>query len=1535
MTTQNKWTLGIVVLVALVVAGLGLMVFGPKKLAQSRQRTLITNASVAMSQGKYARAYDLYKQLHGELPDSAGVILKLSELCVYLNRFDEARSWIDKASGMLPNEPYPRIQRAFCNTHEADYLLSTTTEGPEGGSFSRIETLCQQSEVQLAEVGKMTGASPVLQAQQGEVWRVRAEAALERSRLYQTRADEAAAGGRADEAAKAQKLADETRDLAERNTNTALKELSAAFKLSPKEMGLAEAYAQAAYRTGRWSDVIVAFRTASTVGRPTPRLAILAVHATRASVVGKPASARRQARQLCIEALEGAVKNHPYNPDVKLELAAARLESGSIEGAEELLKKVQTMGQKKTEASVLQGRILLAKDKPQEALTLLRSAEVNDPNQAALKVWLADAEGRCGSDKAALNLLSKAVELDPDNAEYRIRLAESLENAGQPAKSEQVLRTGLRRDPGSVSLVSAYTVWCVRNGYPDRMTGSIERAEKIVASRAQGPADLALLCLRAGRSDWAVRVASGLIKSDPKSLVAVLTTGADQVSKGKVAEAIETLKPLTVQKEQIPEVALTLSQACGAQGRLQDAAVQLEMATSAGENDYLTLYRAVEVCIQLGLFVEAVKYGNRMLADNSEVPGTLWQAGRLAVLTGDLPRATDLLTRLKRQGWNDATPMGRAVVDLLAGFYDKVAGDLRGQTDSLSHVAMHWAKVRLGMFDEAAAELEAAVRANALSAPLYLRVGDFFVSASKPEEGVLLLTRLGELNRGLAALGIARIRHLSGKHDQAIQACEAALSDKTLKMDKRIEGELRVAMASCFRHQDKPQDAIRVYQELEKDPAIGLMGLRGFIDMLIEVRSFQQVEDALDQFLKLPDLSADYLMEVGSYYQRIGKLEKAMLSYAQLARKLPDSVGPLRLQAGVCQMFGQSQRAIEILRGAMGRWYGSVALKRDLAEAYSQQGLWPDALATLSDAVLNAETAGGVAVERDRTILLMRMGLTEAARPGWESLKGRPGWMDFEALTGFAQCRAGQGDLEGAVKDLVLVPPTASQFVDARLIAARLERQRGRKKEALKLLQESLNRLDTSELLARALFDACIAERMWDDAVKIARKWASSVDGDAFGWTLYWADTLAQKGDIKGATEVLVSAPKAIRENRSMVPRVAVYLLAAEDAAGARKILAASATPTTAASAPSVIPAAAATPPITECLLGIVDLYEGKEREAAVRLDGLIRRDVVPAEVLVASCLARMSTATPLPLAQLPKAVQFGQDGALLAAMTEATSRPAGKKACRNAALSLLCRRIALNGLAMHWARQSVASDGESVGGYVLLRDALLTAGSAWSVDLAKCEEEIGRRFGQTALGRRVQIESAIDASDYDRVSAVLKAWDKASPPPVEVLYRSASVAIQKGRSAEALAWLEECLKRDPKNTDAANNVAYLLVELKGQDPAARERALKLAEESYRVMRGMPAVADTYGWVLVRCGRAKDALPILQKALIVLSGDVKVHYHIAGAYAGTGQIEMARLHYEHVAQSAKDKALIDEARKALSQLPKAPTTGPAASKQAA
>jgi Tfp pilus assembly protein PilF len=155
--------------------------------------------------------------------------------------------------------------------------------------------------------------------------------------------------------------------------------------------------------------------------------------------------------------------------------------------------------------------------------------------------------------------------------------------------------------------------------------------------------------------------------------------------------------------------------------------------------------------------------------------------------------------------------------------------------------------------------------------------------------------------------------------------------------------------------------------------------------------------------------------------------------------------------------------------------------------------------------------------------------------------------------------------------------------------------------------------------------------------------------------------------------------------------------------------------------------------------------------------------------------------------------------------------------------------------------------------------------------------------------------------------------FDSARHRLEEVLARDASNAtahlwlgnleVAKGDYNSALARFQKVVDQDPNNTQALNNLAYLLAEHRNQP----DTALKYAERARELSPEDPDLADTMGWVLYRKGLYRNALPHLE--LAAARSDV-AKYHLAMAYAKTGD-------------QARGRAVLAAALKRNPQLPEA------------
>jgi Flp pilus assembly protein TadD len=157
----------------------------------------------------------------------------------------------------------------------------------------------------------------------------------------------------------------------------------------------------------------------------------------------------------------------------------------------------------------------------------------------------------------------------------------------------------------------------------------------------------------------------------------------------------------------------------------------------------------------------------------------------------------------------------------------------------------------------------------------------------------------------------------------------------------------------------------------------------------------------------------------------------------------------------------------------------------------------------------------------------------------------------------------------------------------------------------------------------------------------------------------------------------------------------------------------------------------------------------------------------------------------------------------------------------------------------------------------------------------------------------------------------------------VEVLLAKARLAGKSGNNAEAERLYDTVLKDHPRNTaaltgkavlrdvagdkkaaaehykvailldqdnvQAMNNLAMIYADEKGRGPVA----YNLAARAYAISGGKPGVADTLGYVLLRNGRADEALKVLEKAVSVAPDNPYINYHIAMALAELGEHQQA------------------------------------------
>jgi len=134
---------------------------------------------------------------------------------------------------------------------------------------------------------------------------------------------------------------------------------------------------------------------------------------------------------------------------------------------------------------------------------------------------------------------------------------------------------------------------------------------------------------------------------------------------------------------------------------------------------------------------------------------------------------------------------------------------------------------------------------------------------------------------------------------------------------------------------------------------------------------------------------------------------------------------------------------------------------------------------------------------------------------------------------------------------------------------------------------------------------------------------------------------------------------------------------------------------------------------------------------------------------------------------------------------------------------------------------------------------------------------------------------------------------------------------------AEARLHYLEAVRAGVATAGVYNSLAWVTVEAPGGDPT---EALGYAERAIAGDPDNPDVLDTYGWVLVRLGRAAEGLPYLRRALAGDPGIYCVHYHLGEAYLALGDRDAARRHMTLQIEGFPEDADSVKARRVLERL---------------
>lgn len=151
-----------------------------------------------------------------------------------------------------------------------------------------------------------------------------------------------------------------------------------------------------------------------------------------------------------------------------------------------------------------------------------------------------------------------------------------------------------------------------------------------------------------------------------------------------------------------------------------------------------------------------------------------------------------------------------------------------------------------------------------------------------------------------------------------------------------------------------------------------------------------------------------------------------------------------------------------------------------------------------------------------------------------------------------------------------------------------------------------------------------------------------------------------------------------------------------------------------------------------------------------------------------------------------------------------------------------------------------------------------------------------------------------------------------------EELYMLLALAhTVNGRVDSAIAAYDGALRLNPRNLLAANNLAVMLVDSKG-DPQNLQKAFALIRD-FEKDAPHPLFLDTLGWVRFKMGQQEEALRIMRGAVAKAPDVPTLNYHLGIAYFQTGKTAEARTHLAKALKSTESFQGRQEAEQILSQ----------------
>lgn len=161
--------------------------------------------------------------------------------------------------------------------------------------------------------------------------------------------------------------------------------------------------------------------------------------------------------------------------------------------------------------------------------------------------------------------------------------------------------------------------------------------------------------------------------------------------------------------------------------------------------------------------------------------------------------------------------------------------------------------------------------------------------------------------------------------------------------------------------------------------------------------------------------------------------------------------------------------------------------------------------------------------------------------------------------------------------------------------------------------------------------------------------------------------------------------------------------------------------------------------------------------------------------------------------------------------------------------------------------------------------------------------------------------------ADYTDADKWLTRSLEKNPLDADGWYSLGRIKYNENRFAEAISAFEHCLKLNPRNVKAEDNLGLSYAGLGRNDEAIAAYQQAIAWQADLEYRNPGPYID-YGALLIEKNRPQEAVPLLVQATQVDPGDIRAHERLGKAYADLDQLPQAQAEYERAIALTPDNA---------------------------